>query len=288
MIYSYYKGRDIMKKHLKIFLIGIIVLGGCSGCTGNITRDIRHAGFSIGDTFKCKYFFPADKDDTSYKKIQYLTGNHIISTEGKLYEVSLGQKYSNDQNCKEADTQLVVKAIFDSNIIKATDNKYYYIVGQNDVKSYSEITEADNSYLIYDLLLKADDIVKVITADSSNGIYYVLRTDGNVYSYTVSRTDRNSPPAITSTSIVYSKNDYGSTIIDFNYAGESIATFVKTNEKVFRMRVTNSSECGKYADVQCTYSMQEDETLATYKDNIIAYNGSTLITDYNQIFNAAS
>ena len=31
--------------------------------------------------------------------------------------------------------------------------------------------------------------MKVVTANSSTGIYYVLKTDGNVYSYTISKDD---------------------------------------------------------------------------------------------------
>ena len=54
------------------------------------------------------------------------------------------------------------------------------------------------------------------------------------------------------------------------------------------MRITNSSECKKYADIECKYKMEEDSLFEEYKDRIIVYNGSSLITDYKQIFNVAS
>lgn len=275
-------------KKIKFAVLAVLVLVCCSACNGTITREIRHAGFTMGDTFTCDNFYPKEKEDTNYEKIKYFTGSHLINSEGKIYELSLGQKFANDQNCKVSDTNIVVKAIFDDKIVKGTDNKYYYLVGSNDVSSYSVIPETDNSYLIYDLLLKADDVIKVITANSSTGLYYVLKDDGNIYGYTISKKDYNSLPTVTSTTVAYSKNDYGAKIIDFNYAGESLNTFLRTDDKIFRMKITNSEECNKYADIKCNFQMLEDEIFNTYKDVIISYNGNTLITNYKQMFNVAS
>lgn len=275
-------------KKIKFAVLAVLVLVCCSACNGTITREIRHAGFTMGDTFTCDNFYPKEKEDTNYEKIKYFTGSHLINSEGKIYELSIGQKFANDQNCKVSDTNIVVKAIFDDKIVKGTDNKYYYLVGSNDVSSYSVIPETDNSYLIYDLLLKADDVIKVITANSSTGLYYVLKDDGNIYGYTISKKDYNSLPTVTSTTVAYSKNDYGAKIIDFNYAGESLNTFLRTDDKIFRMKITNSEECNKYADIKCNYQMLEDEIFNTYKDVIISYNGNTLITNYKQMFTVAN
>ncbi len=277
-----------MKKILKISVIMCFVVLFCSACNGDVTRALRHDGFAVGGEFICDPFFPKDKEDTSYDKIKYITGMHIINSEGKIYEYNLQQTYVNKMNCKVADTQLVVKAIFDNRIIKATDNKYYYLVGENSVSPYTAVTSGDNNYDIYDLLLKGEDVIKAQTANSNTGTYYVLKTDGNVYSITIQKADRNSPAAITSTSVIYNKNDYGNTIIDFNYAGDSANTFIRTTDKVFRNRVTNSDECTKYADIQCTYAISEAESFTEYRDRIIAFNGSTLITDYKKIFTVQS
>lgn len=274
-------------KKIKLIILTGLVLFCCTACKGTITREIRHAGFTMGDTFTCDNFFPKEKDDTNYEKIKYFTGSHLINSEGKIYELSLGQKFANDQNCKVGDTNIVVKAIFDDKIVKGTDNKYYYLVGSNNVANYTLIPETDNSYLIYDLLLKDDGVIKVVTANSSTGLYYVLKEDGNVYGYTISKKDYNSLPTVTSTNVAYSKNDYGSKIVDFNYAGDSLNTFLKTDEKIFRMKITNSEKCNKYADVKCNYKLLEDEIFNTYKDEIISYNGNILITNYNQMFNVA-
>lgn len=277
-----------MNNKLRFVLLVLIIGFVCCGCNGNVTRDIRHAGFSMGNTFECSSFYPKDKEDTNYEKIRYITDSHVINTDGKIYEISLSQRYANNQNCKVADTQVRVKAILDNNIIKGMDDKYYYLKSQNDVSSYSEVPDTDNSYYMYDLLLKEPDVVKVITANSSTGIYYVLKKDGNVYAYEISKKDYNTPPAVISISVIYDKVVYGSDIIDFNYAGQSVATFVKTDEKVFRMKIVNIDQCSKYADIACQYSIQEDSLFVDKKDYIIAYNGGVLITNYKQVFTVSN
>lgn len=277
-----------MKKNsLKVLLV-ILIMFMCTACNGQVTREIRHAGFSIGNKFVCAKFFPQDKEDVSYQKIRYFTDSHIIDQNGKIYEISLQQTYQNGENCKDIDTDISVKAIFDNKVIKGTDDKYYYLVGQNDVANYSEIPKTDTSYELYDLLLKDVDIIKVITANSSTGVYYLLKTDGNVYSYTIAKKDYNSPYVVTAVSTVYDKNDYDSKIVDFNYAGDSLETYVKTENKVYRMRITNSDECNKYADIECKFKIQSDSIFEEYKDRIIMYNGAMLITDYNQVFTVNS
>lgn len=276
-----------MNKKIRLFtLLFFVVL--CTGCNGNITRDIRHAGFSMNGTFTCSAFFPKDKEDVNYEKILYLTDTNIINTDGKIYEISLSQPFANGENCKEANTSVQVKAIFDNSIIKGTDDKYYYLVGRNDVQSYTEVPITDNSYVIYDLLLKEADVVKAVTADNSAGIYYVLKSDGNVYSYEITKADYHTAPVITTISIIYDKTAYGSNIVDFNYAGNSLNTFIRTEDKVFRMRITNAKECGKYADISCQFSMQEDSMFVDKREKIIGFNGTTLITNYKQVFTVAS
>ncbi|MBQ9018993.1 MAG: hypothetical protein IJ097_01610 [Bacilli bacterium] len=262
-----------------MFMLLIVFL--CSACNGNVTRSIRHDGFTVGDKFTCDTFF-SKKDETPYKKIKYLTNTHIIDEDGKIYEISLNQKYSNKQNCKSVDNNIIVKAIFDDRIIKGNDNKYYYLYNQNDVVLYSEVPTTDNSYDLYNLLLKDENVVKVITANSSTGTYYALNRDGNVYNINISK-DSNTLN-IKYISIIYDKTKYGSKIIDFNYAGNSLSTFIKTEDKIYRMKITNYEDCSKYVDVSCKYEMMEDSVFEKYKDRIIAYNGNILITDYKQIF----
>lgn len=270
------------KKLFKMITLGIFVLFICTACDGDITRSIRHDGFSVGNKIKCDLFF--SENGLSSHKIKFFTGSHIIDEYGKIYEVSLGQAYSSGQNCRDSGKSIIVKAIMDNNIVKGADGGYYYLNGSGQVLPYTKITESDNSYQIYNLLLQDSTVVKVMTADSSNGLYYVLKSSGDVYGVTISKADRNTPPAISSTTTVYSKVDYGAFIEDFNYAGNSAATFVKTNNSLFRLRASNAKECSKYADIPCNYTMVESEEYVNYKDRVVAYNGNTLITDYGSVF----
>lgn len=273
-----------MKNYLKIIVVVFIVTIFCSGCDGDVTRALRHDGFNVGTTeFTCD----ALTDSNSYEKPKFFTPSSIITDSGRIYDVSLSQKFQNNENCKAADISVKVVAVFDNKIFKGDDGGLYYLVADNNTQAYTRVTNSDNSYYLYELLLKPEGTVKVITADSTNGIYYVLKTDGNVYGYTVNSSDRNAAPTIAGTVVVYDKNDYGGTIVDFNYAGESIATYVRTDSSLFRMKAANATECSQYADVKCEYQMVESEVFSEYSDSILAYNGSTLITTYGKIFTAS-
>ncbi len=275
-----------MKKKIVFSFLVVFVILFCSACNGSVTRTLRHDGFTYGAEFVCDNFFPKDKDDISYEKIKYLTGTHIINDKGKIYEISLGQQYSNESNCKPADTNIQVVAIFDENVIKASDGKYYYLATNNNTVAYSEISNQDRSYYVYDLLLNPEGTLKVVTVDDNSGLYYVLKNDGNVYGFTVSKSDRNSPPSVANITIVYNKNNYNGNIIDFNFAGNSSATYVRTKDKIYKMYAENGDDCKKYADVECDYKMKESESYNEYKDYYLAYNGHMVITTYGRVFNA--
>ena len=125
--------------------------------------------------------------------------------------------YCIKQNCKKADTDLDVVSLFDDKVFKSSDGKYYYLKDDGTRgEKYTEVASNDSDYPIIDLLLKQTGTYKVNTVDSKAGIYYALKNDGNVYSYKVVQADRNTPPAIESMTMVYNKNDFSGSIIDFN------------------------------------------------------------------------
>lgn len=275
-----------MKKVSILATIIIIMTFLLTGCNGDVTRDIRHAGFNLSTTtFTCSDLMPKKESDTNYKKIKYMNSNYAITEEGDIYDITLNQTYSDKTNCKKAKFDKKVVAIMDENIVKADDNKFYYTSTTSSSTPYTEVTVNDNSYEIYNLLLSNSDVVKVITVDQSNGIYYVLSTDGNVYKYVITRTDYNSPYQIASKERVYKISEYGK-IIDFNYKGEKdTSTYIKTENEVYRIQNTNSESCTKYADVDCKYKMKKDETLSKYLNSKILYYGpSILITKYGKLF----
>ena len=269
-----------MKNVFKLSLFILVVVLMCTACQGDVTRALRHEGFNIGQDFECEVFFREEGAET----IKYLTANDIITPNGTIYEISMAQAYSNKSNCRIADTSLKVVSMFDDRVFKAADGKYYSLVAENNSPAYTQVTANDRSYEIYDLLLKPAENIKAMTADSNNGIYYVLKNDGNVYGVTISQADRNAPPAIVGSVIVYNSADYGGRIIDFGYYGDSGSTFVRTDAKVFRMKAQNVEECSKYADIACHYEMMEAPTFEENMEYILAYNGSTIITTYKKVF----
>ena len=136
-------------------------------------------------------------------------------------------------------------------------------------------------YAVYRFFFDDPNIVKVQNINSSS--YYVLKNNGTVYDYNIKK--ERWGIQLLSTNTVYTSENLGSKIVDFNYAGdESEATFVRTENKIFRNEALNRKDCREYIDVDCQFEFAEDATLTKYYDRILAYNGTTLITDYLKVF----
>lgn len=275
-----------LKSKFKFVLIVLILCFICTGCTGNTTRGIRHAGFTLSSTeFTCNLLLPSDKSSV-YDKLKYVNSTKAITSDGKIYELSLGQKFSNEQNCMEADFNKRVVAILDSNIIKADDNNFYYLSSENNVEAYTMVTVNDKSYNIYEILFNDSDVIRIVTVDGNAGIYYALKNDGNIYKLIITRSSSQEPYALTSSEIVYSKGRYGK-IVDFNYDINNATTFIRTDDAIYRMLKTNEKECSKYADIECKYEMSEDTQLFKYNNYILGFNGQLLISSYGKVFNVS-
>lgn len=275
-----------MKKRIKVIGLFVVLAFLCCGCDAmyaSTTRDIRHSGFALsGAELTCDALLK----DPDYDKVKFMTGKHVITESGTLYELSISQKYSNEQHCIASSLTSKVIALFDENVVKTDDGKYYYIVRTGDSAAYSVITSSDSNYMIYDIILKDSQVLKVKTVDSSAGHYYVLKKDGNVYNYVISKNYNSA--SIVSSPVVYSKTNYNGDIIDFSYAGKSSGTSVRTTTQIFRMVATNKEECSKYVDVTCEYEMRLDEGLTKHQNKILGFSGTYLITTYGKQFNATA
>ena len=276
-----------MSKKLKLIIIFFMISVFCSGCmNASATRAIRHSGFSLSNVeFVCPTLYPSNKD---YDKIRYLTNTYVITTAGTVYQLSIGMPFSNNQNCKEANFNHRVVSIFDDKIIKADDGKLYHLTSSEEKAAFSLVSTDDSNYQVYKAILSIEGVVKVVTADQGANSYYALNQDGNVYNYTVVRGSGGSSATITNAVIVYSKANFGGEIIDFNYVPNSTATFIRTSNAIFRLLVTNAAECTAYADVSCEYEMKLDEGLTKYRNEILGFSGSFLITTYGKEFSASS
>lgn len=275
-----------MKNKIMLVIVFFLISFFCTGCMGNITRGIRHSGFSLASSeFSCNLLLSGGKSDKAYTKLKYVSSTKAITADGKVYELSLGQHFSNDQNCMATDkfTNRVV-AIMDDSIIKANDGKLYYLNDSSNAKAYSEVTSSDNNYGIYSVLFSDENVLRIITVDSNSGIYYVLKNDGNVYKVIVTRASSQLPYALAGSEIIYSKGRYGK-IIDFNYVGSNSGTYIWSENAIYRMKKVNSDECDKYADIKCEYVLEEDTELIKYIDYIFGFNGQLLVSSYGKVFN---
>ena len=267
-----------------LFIISILV----TGCNGTVTRKIRQDGYKISSSkFKCSFLFSNKKDKKVHEDVKYLTDNYIISESGNIYEISIDGLYSNNMNCKKGgNLGTKVNAIMDNSVVRGEDTYFYYLGGDSASK-YTRISTDDENYSIYKILLGESDTVKVATANSNSNSYYVLKKDGAIYKYILKKKEDSNEYYRSGSSIEVKRTEYGP-IIDFNYAGVSLATFYRTNDSIYTMKITNSKECNKFVDVPCEYELKKDTVLNEYKDRIIAFDGKTIITDYGRVFSAGS
>lgn len=274
-----------MNKRIIYFIVIVSMVFIFSGCKhGDVTRGIRHAGFSVEATeFQCEDFLPKDDEDVDYMRIWYFDGNKIITNNGIIYEYSFDKQFVNGDYCKRSDFTGTVSAILDGAVFRAGDNRIYYLSSEGAVP-YSLVQTDDSSYQLYQLIFGDPDVIKGVTVDSDAGIYYVLKSDGNIYKWVITKDDYNSPYVLRSSEIIYSRGTYGS-IIDFGFSSDLKGNYIRTNSTIYRNIASNYDECNKYAGVECKYELKEDGDLALYLDRIIAYNGYTLITNYGRIFN---
>ena len=274
-----------MKKKLLLLILFCVLF--LTGCNGSVTRDFRKLGFEVSnDKLVCSTLIPKTEGQLVSEKISYMNELYAVTESGNIYEISVGQKYSNNENCKKADTMLKVSALMDDSIARGIDGKFYYMQSDSGVKAYSEIGINDDSYQLCNILLSSPEVKRVVTVDSNKGIYYALLTDGNVYKYVIKRDNYDDPYRIESRTIEYSEEQYGK-IIDFNYNdSEKDKTYVKTNDTIYRMQAINRDRCERYADVSCNYKFMRDEVMTKYyKTKILYYGPKVLITTYGRIFN---
>ena len=276
-----------MKNKMRVIsLLLIIVL--VTGCNGTVTRKIRKDGYVITSSkFECSFLFSDKKNSKIHENVKYLTDNFIISESGNIYEISINGLFSNNMNCKKGgNINTKVNAIMDSSVVRGEDGFFYYLGGE-DASKYSRISSDDENYSIYKILLGEPDTIKVITANANSNSYYLLKKDGAIYKYILRKKDNSNEYYQSGKTIEVNRSEYGP-IVDFNYAGISLATFYRTSDSIYTMKITNSKECNKYVDVPCEYELKKDTVLNEYMDRIIAFNGKTIITDYGRVFSAGS
>jgi len=273
---------------ISIFVISLVL----TGCNGDITRSLRNDGFSVSDNkFKCSLLNldgKEDKEENTSENVKFLVGDYAIGESGNIYQLSYDQLFSNDMNCKKV-ANIPTKAVLDESYILGEDGKYYYLnAGNGDmVVQFSEMPQEDENYQKLSLFFTGD-VKKAVTVNSNINSYYVLKDDGSIYNYVLSRDEATRAFYVKSDNVQFTSNSYDGKIIDFFYAGDSTATFFRTPTSIYRNLIGNEEECSKYVDVPCEFEIGVDTTLTENLDKIVIYNGRKLFTSYGRIFSLES
>ena len=278
----------------KVFiLISILVISlVLTGCNVNVTISLTQDGFSVNDSnFKCNLLNldgKEAKDENTSENIKFLVGDYAIGESGNIYQLSYDKLFSNDMNCKKV-AKIPTKAVFDESYLLGEDGKYYYLNAQDGdtVVQFSEVPQEDENYQKLSLFFTGD-VKKAVTVNSNINSYYVLKDDGSIYNYVLTKDEQSKTFFVKSDNVQFTSNSYDGKIIDFYYAGDSTTTFFRTPTSIYRNLIGNEEECSKYVDVPCEYEIGVDTTLTENLDRIVIYNGKKLFTDYGRIFTLES
>ena len=75
-------------------LVFLVVCFICTGCMGDVTRGIRHAGFTLSSNeFSCSLLL-SNTSDVTYQKLKYVSTTQAITADGKIYDLSLYKSIS--------------------------------------------------------------------------------------------------------------------------------------------------------------------------------------------------
>lgn len=187
--------------------------------------------------------------------------SNIIINDGKLYNISLDLKFSNEQNCKE---------ISDVNITKVVNN--HYISNENKTYSIDEtgLKEYNASGKIPAYMYNEDVVMAYTHGSNSEYKYYVLKTDGKIYDVNFGREFRFENGVGTYIYNVIEEKVYkeieNEVIKSFDVI-ENNVDYVVTDKGLYINKVSNS-ECMSYADIDCVYELSKNDIMTTPMDEV--------------------
>lgn len=250
-----------MKKTILI-IICFICMVGCSS-----TTDIKEKENNLNvssSKLKSKYTSKEWKCSVPLENIKDISGfeNVFITNEGELYEFSLEKLYSNDDYCKKIESNYKFTRFINGAII-TEDNKIFGYINNEFIEEPFAWTGAFR----YDLYKQHNNIFKFDkgyneTSFDVTGITYYGYLDGN---------------KIIVLDGIESNIAYTYDLKDDEIFLGSYYEFIKTNKGYYYNGIINSSECNKYADVECVYGVKAFTELNDEYDNIYFFNGRQII-----------
>ena len=245
-----------MKKRITCLIIICILIFSVTGC-GNKKMKKEEKEYNIYDSINSKYsnykksIVCSELDDAVDISDDF---RYFITKDHKIYELSYDKLFSNNENCKQLDTEYQLLRFFDYRAI-GTDGTSLYEIGYTSLKFNTSYREAKNIILggkeketYYDL--------KDNKNKSKDKYIYLLIKDGNIVA--------------DGEDIVFQPKE--NETIDY-----IVDRTIKTNKNiyVFDKKNTNQEECDKYADVDCIerHSFYPNDSFIYGKnDNLIKNN----------------
>ena len=235
-----------MKIKYIIFLIVIsLLLCSCSNNNNTNNQEIESSGYhDVNNDINCNYIKDA---------IYYLDNSFFINSNGQVYKFKKNKLYSNEKNCIETD--------FIAKNFKFAIDKWLYNNNNELIAVYD--VEKDNILIPNELnnhpLLYINTNFDFITSYECEYNIYLYIKDKKIYKYNDSVNDLYLGKIPDNENIIYMAGD-----------------IIKTDKNIYQLKKTNSEECSKYVDVDCTFAYEKSNLSNIYND-IILISQKTLI-----------
>ena len=234
-----------MKKiyYFLTILILLITLTGCNNSkklygTGSIEEEKFVDLGDLGDKIKKKNIICNEIQDIVDFSFY---DNLFITKDGKLYQLSFEQLYSNNSNCKQIESDKSFLKFIKGGILD-NQNDIYYLDDSKELIKFN--FEVGYPMLPYINTIKKEDYKNLFYAmiDIENDGYFYLENN-NIYQYSKDSAKQ---------SLLNINDEVVEYIIDGG---------IKTNKNyyVYKKFITNKNECEKYADVECVEEIKFDK-----------------------------
>lgn len=272
------------------------------GCLGSI--DGCNAMQFASEKFKC--------DVLDEKNVIVLTNDYLILDDYSIYQISFYDLFSNDQNCKEINTDIEIKNIKknhnDYTLIDKNNNLYNLHYRYDELKLIVDKIEKPYNSLSYEII--TDNSIKQIlfTYNYRNGnketlVAGVLKDDGSIYKeyynvdYDYSGVSARKIYTHKKEEIFFSNKEYGKlkqarTFIT-REAGIDTEAEIElwaflTDDNYYSLKEILTDECINYIDVDCEKKIVPGEVYNKFKKDIkfigeqytILSDNSIIVTDY--------
>ena len=245
------------------------------------------------------------KCDALDSNIKFLKDSYFITKDNEIYDISLNELYSNNQNCKKRDTNIEIK-----NIVNAEDSTNNIILSK-DNKIYDSSLKENKFSEFEKVLLNDTNIIKIIETDIYNNYNdymvreisaLVLKRDNKIYKqYYNEKATYNDNKGNYDYNITFKREEIYKSLEEYGNINDiEVSSYYMSDMKEYKLEKNTitkiisdkgyyyldeikTDECTKYKDIECKLELKESEIYKKFSKDIKALGETYTILSDNSV-----